>query len=216
MAIKIEFRSCLHAVLATLAATTLAAGSAASQETGTFTMTQAGNQIGTETFTRSGEMLSTELEVAGQGRIATTSVLGDEGVVTRIELRILPPGDGDVEPLQSLAAEFRDDSVHVEQPIGTLAASAEAMKGTIPYVNPSPSYLEQIVRRARAVGGSDVTVQVWAPGPAGGRVAEAKVTFNGASATLVLGAVSVEIDTDEQGRLLGAEVAAQGLLIERE
>ena len=189
---------------------------ASGQDTGEFVLTQGGNQIGSETFTRSAELLETELRVTGQGTIATVATLGDAAMVDRVELRILPPGDAGAEPLQTLAAEFRGDSVFVEQPIGTAGATAGAGAGTIPYINPSPSYLEQIVRRARSLDGSDVTVQIWAPGPNGGQVAPAPVTCEGDRATLTLGAVTINITTDADGRLLGAEVPAQGLTIERQ
>lgn len=211
-------RSARTAALAVAAgfALTLAHAPAAGQETGTFVVTQGGSELGTETFTRSGSTLETELTIAGQGTLATTATLGAEATVGRVELRILPPGSPDAEPTQTLAAEFRQDSAYLEQPIGVDAGSTDAAAGTIPYINPSPSYMEQIIRRARWVDGSEVTVQIWVPGPDGGRVTPAHVTFEGDSASLTLGDVTVDITTDADGRLLSAEVPAQGLTIERQ
>lgn len=189
---------------------------AAAQDTGTFTLTQNGNQIATESFTRTADRLETQLDVTGQGIMASTSTLGADATVSRVELRVLPPGDPDADPLQSTAADFQGDSVHFEEPIGTEMGSVAASEGTVPYLNPSPSYMEQIVRRARAMGGSEVTVQIWIPGPGGGQVVPAQVAFADAGTTLTLGQATVEIETDDEGRLLSAEVPAQSLVIERQ
>ena len=207
---------------AAIAATVALAGATlttpgAAQSTGTFTLEQGGEQIATESFTRSGERLETELVMTGQGIIATEAVLDDDATVTRLEFRILPPGDPDADPLQSMAAEFEGDSVHVEQPVGTASASGTAPDGAVPYVNPSPSYLEQILRRARAMGASEATVDIWGPGQGAGQLGQAQVTFEGEeTATLSLGGVAMEIETDGEGRLLRAEIPAQQLVIERQ
>ena len=186
------------------------------QETGTFTLNQGGNPIATESFTRTGDQLETQLEIPGQGTMATVASLNSDASVSRVELRVLPPGDPDAEPLQSLAAEFQDGTASVEQPIGTAAGSLDAETGTVPFLNPSPSYLEQILRRARAIGGSEVSVPVWSPGQGGGQVVPAQVTFDGETAALTLGSVTFDVTTDEAGRLMGAEIPAQGVVIERE
>ena len=207
----------LAAVLATGAIILATAAPAAAQESGTFVLTQNENEVATEEFTRTGDQLETQLSIAGQGIIATTATLGDEATVSRVELRVLPPGEPDAEPLQSTAAEFGSDSVHVEQPIGSAAAAAAATAGTVPYLNPSPSYMEQILRRARALGGSEVTVQIWVPSQGPGQVVPAQIAFaDDGTATLNLGAATIEVETDEDGRLLSAPVPAQGIAIERQ
>lgn len=208
-------RASVFAVVGSLALASAALAPAAAQDTGTFVLTQGGNQIATETFTRTGDRLETRLDVTEQGIMTTEATLGGAGTVSRMELRVLPPGSPDAEPLQTIAADFRADSVHVEQPIGTATAATAVAEGTIPYLNPSPSYMEQILHRARAIGGADVTVQTWIPGPGGGQVVPAQVTFDGDAASLALGPATIEIETDADGRLLGAEVSAQELVIER-
>ena len=206
---------------ALLAATALAAAlgtaaPAAAQESGTFVLIQNGTEIARESFTRSDGTLATQLEIPDQGVVDTEAVIGAEATVDRMEIRALPAGDPDAEPLQSTAAEFRGDSIFVEQPIGTDVAATAAPSGTIPYLNPSPSYMEQILRRARAVGGSEVTVQIWVPGQGAGQTVPAQVAFSGdGSATLTLGTAAIQLQTDETGRVLAGEVPAQGLVIER-
>lgn len=189
---------------------------AVAQDTGRFVLTQDGDQIATETFTRVEGQLETRMDVSDQGVMESVSTLNPDATVSRIELRVLPADSPDAEPLQTIAADFQADSVHYEQPIGTEVGATAAPEGTIPYLNPSPAYMEQILRRARAVGGTEVTVQVWVPGPGGGQVMPAEVAFGEEGATLVLGPATVEIETDEAGRLLGAEVPAQSLVIERQ
>ena len=206
----------LAAVLAVVGMT-LSHDAASAQQSGSFVITQNDSQIATETFTRTASQLETELSVTGQGTIATTATLGENATVTRLELRILPPGSPDAEPIQSIAAEFRADSVHVEQPIGTVSGSAPASGGVVPFVSTSPSYMGQILRRARAMGGDEVTVQIWVPGQGAGQVLPVGVTVGEESgATLTLGAATVELETDDEGNIVGAEVPAQNLVIERQ
>ena len=207
----------LVAALAAASGMALATGPAAAQESGTFVLTQNGEEIATEEFTRTDDMLETEMTVPGRAVIATDATLADDGIVERLEIRVFPPDAPEADPVQTTAAEFRSDSVFVEQPIGTSAAAQPAVLGTVPFMNPSPSHLEQMLRRARALGGSNVTVQIWIPTQAAGQVAPAQVAFNDdGSATLSLGSVVFELETDEEGRVLGGEVPSQGLVIERQ
>lgn len=190
----------------------------AAQETGTFTLTQNGNQVATEAFTRTSDHLKTQLTVPGQALILTDATLTEDAMVSRLEIRVLPPGSGpDGDPIQTTAASFGPDSVHVEQPIGTAAGGLPAVRGTVPYLNPSPSHMEQIIRRARALGGKDVAVQVWAAGRGVGQVVEAQVAFHDdGGATLSMGGTPIELELDAQGRLIHGEVASQNLVIERQ
>lgn len=205
------------AALAVASGLALAAPPAAAQETGTFVLTQNGNQIATETFTRSADRLETELAVTGRARIATEADLADDAMVDRVEIRVFPPGSPDADPIQTTAADFGADSVHVEQPIGTPTAGQPAVRGTIPFMNPSPAHMEQIVRRARALHGDNVTVQIWVPSQGAGQVIPAQVTFNDdGSATLGLGSTAVELQLDDQGRLTHGEIPSQGVVIERQ
>ena len=209
-----------RALLVALAAASgmaLATGPAAAQESGTFVLTQNGNEIATEEFTRTGDTLDTEMTVPGRAVIETNATLAGDATVERLEIRVFPPASPEADPLQTTAAEFRSDSVFVEQPIGTATAAQPAVLGTVPFMNPSPSHLEQMLRRARALGGSNVTVQVWIPTQGAGQVAPAQIAFNDdGSATLSLGSVVFELQTDEDGRVLGGEAPAQGLVIERQ
>jgi hypothetical protein len=204
-------------VVALAAAGTALAAPVAAQETGTFTLTQNGTEVASEAFTRSDDMLRTEMTIPGQALIVTEATLAEDAIVDRLEIRVHPPNSPDADPLQSTAAEFANDSVRVEEPIGSEAIGQPAVRGTVPFLNPSPSHLEQMLRRARALGGSNVTVQIWVPSQGPGQVVPAQVAFNdNGTATLTLGSVAFELETDDEGRLLGGEVPSQGLTIERQ
>ncbi len=206
----------LIVALATASGMALAAPAAA-QETGTFTLTQNGTEVASEAFTRSDDVLETEMTIPGQALIVTEATVTEGAVVDRLEIRVMPPGSPDADPLQSTAAQFANDSVHVEEPIGSEPMSQPAVRGTVPFLNPSPAHLEQILRRARALGGNNVTVQVWVPAQGPGQVVAGQVAFHDDdTATLSLGSVAFELETDDVGRLLGGAVPSQGLTIERQ
>jgi len=86
--------------------------------------------------------------------------------------------------------------------------------GLVTYVNPSPSAMEQIVRRARAMGGDSAQVPIL--GADNGQLGEVAVRFVGAdSAILSLGPVVLRMRVDRAGSLLGGTVPSQGLVITR-
>ncbi len=204
-------------VVALAMAGTALAAPAAAQESGTFTLSQNGTEVASEEFTRTGDVLETAMTIPGRALIQSEATLADDAAVARIEIRVFPPGQPDAPPLQTTAAEFGDDSVHVEQPIGTDMGGQPAPLGTVPFLNPSPAHLEQMLMRALAQGGGEQTVEIWMPAQGAGQVAPAQVAFGEeGTATITLGTVSFEIETDDEGRLLGAEVPSQGLVIERQ
>ena len=205
--------------LATAAALLLGLASAASAqapETGTFTLIQNGTVIATETFTRSPTLLETELEIVNQATLQARGTLRPDATISRLAVRVFGPGGITGEPVQTSAVNFADGRATFEQPIGEPAGEPKDVgEGVVPYVNPSPSFMEQILRRARTVGGDTVGLSVWTPAPGGGQVIGAVVAFDGDGGTLSMGGVAVEITTDAAGRLLSARVPAQSLLVER-
>jgi hypothetical protein len=206
--------------LAATAILALAAASAAvgqQPESGTFTLTQNGATIATETFERSARVLETELTVVNQATLQTHATLRPDATVGRLAVSVFGPGGATGEPVQTSAVRFENGTATFEQPVGTPAGEpTEVDAGAVPYVNPSPSFMEQILRRARAMGGDSVAVPVWTPGPGGGRMTTATVVFAERTATLTLGPVAIEATTDAVGRLLSARVPAQALVIARE
>jgi hypothetical protein len=196
----------------------IAAPSGAAAERGEFTLRQAETVIATERFTRSGDRVESELVFPGQVRIVYTATLAPDATVPRIELQAFPAaGSADAAPAQRSVATFRSDSVFTETTTGdsTQTARHAATPGALPYLNPSPVMMEQILRRARVIGGEQVEVPVYVAG-SGGQVVPATVSFQGTGAASInLGGVEVVISTDAAGRILSGTVPAQNVSIER-
>ncbi|MBW3552403.1 MAG: hypothetical protein KY466_02770 [Gemmatimonadetes bacterium] len=208
----------IRTAAAALLAVAFAASPAAAQEaeTGTFVLTQNGTVIATETFTRSAALLRTELDVIDQATLQTRGTLRPDATISRLAVRVFGPGGVTGEPVQTSAVNFADGLATFEQPIGEpVGEPKEVEPGAVPYVYPSPSLMEQILRRARAVGSDTLAVPVWTPGPGGGRVIGAVVAFHGEGGTLAMEGVAIEITSDAVGRLLSARIPAQSLVIER-
>ncbi|HSH46706.1 MAG TPA: hypothetical protein VK966_12750 [Longimicrobiales bacterium] len=192
-----------------------AAAGAQQPDTGTFSVLQGDAAIATETFSRTADRLETTLEITNQATLVTRSDLAADATIRRMEIEVYGPG-GEGEPIETSAATFAGEGVTLEQPIGTVVTEEPqpAEQGSIPYVNPSPSYMEQILRRARAIGGDEVRVGIWMPGQP---IAETSVVaFDDGAATINLAGIVIEATTDAEGRLLGATIPAQGVTIIRE
>ncbi|HEV2150623.1 MAG TPA: alpha/beta hydrolase, partial [Longimicrobiaceae bacterium] len=142
--------------------------------------------------------------------------LAADATVPRMRFTVLPGRAGDAEPVASGTATFRGDSALVEVR-GPTAAPLQRFapgEGALPYVNLSVAMLEQVVRRARAVGGREVRVPVLSL--SGGSAFTARVAFPAADSAIVeVGGVALRFAADASGRLLGGCVPSQGITMER-
>ncbi|HEX8694169.1 MAG TPA: hypothetical protein VF746_17235 [Longimicrobium sp.] len=187
---------------------------AAAPDRGVFALVQGGTDVFTESFTRTPERLETVLTGPAGNRAAITADLATDATVTRI--RVEEFRRADTVAARTSEAVFMGDSVFLEQ-AGQgppLSARRQIPAGSIPFVNPSPSLLEQIVRRARAIGGSPVQVPIWAAS-GGGQPATATVILEGNQARIQISNVEVQLTLDESGRVFGGGVPVQGLTLER-
>lgn len=195
-----------------------AAAPSSATETGTFALRQGENTLVTERFTRRAGELEAELTTPNGDRVGITAHFRPDASVAHIEVREFERGAAaGSAPARTSSGTFQGDSVQLSQASGdsTETAGRETVRGTVVYVNPSPSLMEQIVRRARAIGGERVEVPVWLPAN-GGQNASATVVFMAPdSAELSLATARIRMRTDAQGRLLGGSIPAQGLTIER-
>ncbi|HEX8359635.1 MAG TPA: hypothetical protein VF613_06000 [Longimicrobium sp.] len=209
--------------LATLAACAGSAGTSApatsaapTVHTGTFIQLRGTDTIARETFTRTATRLQADMRMSGDRRMAYTSDLAADASVTRVELRAYSPG-ADTTAAQRAVVTLRGDSATLEVTPRGGAANTERFSttaGAVGYVNPSPSSLEQIVRRARAIGGDSVQVQI--VGVPGRQTRAVNVRFVGADSAIVsLGGVALHLRTDRAGSMLGGSVPSQGLVITR-
>lgn len=185
-------------------------------ERATFTLVRQGDTVATESFARTPELLDATLTVPNQARLVYSVTLAPDATMRRIEARVLGPAPSDTTPLQRSSAEFRGDSVYAVTFTGDSAQrrATAVPPGTIFYLSPSVALMEQIVRRARAVGGDSVAVPVLLAGT-GGRTLMASVVFAPDSARLVLGPAEARLSVDQAGRVLGGAVPSQSVTIAR-
>lgn len=188
---------------------------------GTFTLVRGADTIGTETFTRGADRLEATFAAGRRSLFRYDAALRPDAGTARIAVTPLAPAVAAAAP--SASATFAGDSVTVRQDgaAGGPATTARraAPPGTVAYVNPSPSLMEQIVRRARALGGAPggapVAVPVFVSGT-GGVGQTATVAFLAPdSARLDLAGVALRFRVDPAGAVLGGTVPAQGLTIVR-
>jgi hypothetical protein len=203
------------AACATAQPGTRAAGTtaAAAPRAGTFYVVQRGDTIASERFTRSATRLDAQLGRKAGPSLVYGADLAADASVTRLEARTYVASD--TAPQQRSVATFRGDSVIVEvMGAGARTNRMATTRGVVPYVNPSPSLLEQILRRGRVLGGDSVAVPILVVG--GGQTLPADVRFMGAdSAVIFLGPVQVRARTDRSGALLGGTVPSQEIVITR-
>ncbi|HET9707908.1 MAG TPA: hypothetical protein VFP39_06370, partial [Gemmatimonadales bacterium] len=91
-------------------------------------------------------------------------------------------------------------------------------KGTLPLLGTSVAFLEQLLRRARAVGGDSVTIPVMQVG-AQASLDVFTVIQNGADSVVLVGAdgnpaLGLHLAVDGQGRILGGVIPASGSRIQ--
>jgi hypothetical protein len=182
-------------------------------DSGVRAILQTGRDVFTERYTRTSERVESVLTAPGLHAMVNLQ-LGPNATVRRLEVRQFSASNA---PQGTVTAEFRGDSVFGEatSPNSAPQVIRQAVPaGSIPFVNPSPVLMEQIVRRARAIGGSPVQVPIWLVA-GGGQSAMSTVTFVEGGATFTLGPVEVSVTLDEQGRINGGNIPQQGLTLAR-
>jgi hypothetical protein len=180
-----------------------------------YLLKQGTTTIATEKVSRSGDRLEAELSLPQQ-RVVYTAALRPDETISRIDVQVFAPS-ASTTPTAVSSAAFQGDSVVLQSKSGdsTRTERRAVARNAVPYLNPSPSLMEQIVRRARAVGGATVEVPLWVPG-SGSAAVSATVTFPEAGkARLSVGGTDIDVTLDASGRVMGGLVAAQNLVIER-
>lgn len=217
-------RSRLVGVLSALAllALTLSAGPStiSAQEAGTYTfrMEVGGQTMGTEVVRRSPVRVEVDLvSLLGPGRVHYVLTVTPDGRVPAMSAAFYGAA-GDTAPAQRVDLRFQDDSAIV-----TLSGRTSRVErlgtrpGAVPYINPSATLLEQLLRRARDLGsavGQVDTVPLFAV--QGGRTTPVVVTWTGAdSATLQLSALRMRAYVSADGDLQSLAIPAQNVTFER-
>ncbi|HEU4556798.1 MAG TPA: alpha/beta fold hydrolase [Longimicrobium sp.] len=199
------------------AALSPAAARAQAGASGAFVMRRGGDTIAVESFRRTATEVRGEIAVKGSVNIPFAMQTGPGASVTGMQLRARAPGAPDsAPPLQRVTVTYAGDSavVVIEGGGQRQTRVVKGAAGAVPIVNPSTVLTEQLLMRARAVGGGDsATVTAFVVGAAS--TFPVRVTFRGDSAVLTLGPAEVRARVDRDGRLLGAVVPSQNLTIDR-
>jgi hypothetical protein len=190
------------------------AGTTRQAETGKFVLSQGGQQVGTEQYTRTATSIEGEMRVVSGQRIRYTARLAD-GIVKQMRLEAFAAADT-TKPSQTAVVQFTADSLRLEtvrngEPVvERLAAPA----GTVPYLNRSAVWMEEMLRRAKATGAATISVAVLSSPQQVGMVS---VTFNGATeAAMTLGDTEIRFKLDERGRILAGDAPAQSFTFVRQ
>ncbi len=212
-------RTIQRAVLAAICAAALSPAAAGAQAgaSGAFVMRRGGDTIAVESFRRTAVDVQGEIGVKGSVNIAFAMQTGPGAAVTGMQLNARAPGAPDsAPPLQRVTVTYAGDSVVVKLEGGGQSNTqvVKGAAGAIPVVNPSAVVIEQLLMRARAMGGRDsATVSGFVLGTTS--VFPGRVAFRGDSAVLTLGPTEVRARVDPAGRLLGAMIPSQNLVIDR-
>ena len=216
---RIRFASIVIMLLAAACATTSPSrGEPTLPEQGTFVFREGTATLVSERFQRSAGALEVELMTPIGVRVVYAARLRPDASVSFIDVRQYAPNApaGDP-PMQHSTGTFEGDTVllSLDRGAGTQAARRSTVRGVVPYINPSPSLMEQVVRRAKALRGRRVEVPVWVPN-GGGENATATVEFTTPdSARLDLAGTRILLRIDAQGRVLGGAIPAQGRTLQR-
>jgi hypothetical protein len=208
---------------ASLGALLLAAAPLAAQtvaDSGTFVIRHGGDTVATEKFSR------TETTIAGTLFLKNSRntfqrynlVVAPDATVPMVEVTVREDADSGrakARLVQRSRVIFREDSAAVDAVIGqrveTLVMGTE--RGAVPYLNLSFAMLEQAVRRSR-VPGAHAMVPFFNLG--GGQTVSGTISPLGAdSLNLALGDVEFHLRVDDVGRVLGARIPAQDVVVDR-
>ena len=192
------------------------AGTAAAEESAarSFVVTHDATTLVVERVTRAGDRVDSDFLDNARGlRIALTMVLAPNALVTRAEITVrMAASPPDAQPVQQLTLAFEPDTVVVSPGAGE-PASAQRIPvppGALPFLNLSVATAEQILLRARSLGGSTAEVPIFLV--MGGQVASSTVRWGGSDdAVLSIGGVDVHARVSAAGEIISADVPAQNV-----
>jgi uncharacterized protein len=179
-------------------------------------------RLGADTFavenmTRTADRLSGEMTGRGIGRLVYSATLGPAAAITALTLRAWPPGaDPERPPAQEVRLTLEGDSVGVviTTPAGTQTQRLGTRLGALLYLNPSFGLTEQMVLRARALGGNPAEVPVFML--QGGQTLGVAVSWPAPdSVAMQFAGSAMRGVVDDAGRLLSVSIPAQNLTVTR-
>jgi hypothetical protein len=213
-----RYLSMALALVAGLAPSRLYAQAAA--DSGMFVIRHAADTVATESFSRTATTITGTLALRNAAATSQwyTAVLAPDGTVPMIELTVRQDADSGRAKGRIVSRArvlLHDHSAAEAEPNGTRNKTFDygTRRGAIPYLNLSFALLEQALRQARA---SSSASQVPLFNLGGGQTVEGKVAALGAdSVSMAIGTVEYHIRLDSAGRLLGARIPAQNVVVDR-
>jgi hypothetical protein len=190
-------------------------------DSGAFIIRRGGDTVATERFTRTDIRLEGTLSLRNpQGTSERYSaVLAPDATVPLIEVTVREGADTGTTRariVQRARVIFKADSAAVDE-VGSAGLVTRVLgteEGAVPYLNLSFALLEQAVRRARLANGG-VRVAFFNLG--GGQTLIARLSPMATdSLQLDIGDTRFLLRVDRAGRLLGAAIPLQNLIVERE
>lgn len=182
----------------------------------TFLMIVGKDTVASDVVTRTPTQVDVDMIYAAGGqRWHYTMAVAPDQRVTSITSAFYRLAQDDTAPYQTAVAEFVGDSVHVKISGNTTRTETiRTTPGAVPYINPSNGMIEQVLRRARAMGGATDTVPMFAM--VGGRTIPVTIAWQGAdSAVLKLASVEMRAAVAPDGSLLGLRVPMQNARVVR-
>ena len=179
-----------------------------------FVVMRNADTLAAERYTRTANTVKGELVIAGAGIRQTYDMsLTPSGTVSRFETaayRVASPADAPA--LQSLVARFDSTGATIEA--GGQTTPHAAPPGILPFINLSGAVIEQILMRAKAIGGvaADVPVLVMA----GGQNTTAGVRWLGADSAIITLGPELRVRVSPTGQFLGGVVPSQGVYFVRD
>jgi uncharacterized protein len=172
--------------------------------------------VSVERFTRTHDRLQGTLLFKSMGtRVTYRLLLGPDATVRFATIERGRAGDSvSAAPERRDIFAFQSDSVTSSLTPGGLQR-LPSRQGAILYVNPSMAMIEQVICRARALGGDSVRVDLFTA--AGGKTIESHVIRRGADSVVVeLGGIAMRLAVNAAGDITGGTIPAQRIVILRD
>ncbi|HET6577885.1 MAG TPA: hypothetical protein VFG66_06155 [Gemmatimonadales bacterium] len=194
-------------------------------DSGAFVIRHAADTVAIERFARTPTGLTGTLEIRNSKSTSQSykAVVAPDASVALIEVTVKerPIKDAEVRVVHSARVVFKEDSAAVDdmsqRGLQTRVFGTE--RGAVPYLNLSFALIEQAVLRSRAPGATAGLVPLFNLGGGergGGQTLDAKVSPLGGDSLLVaIGNIEFRLRIDPAGRVLGARIPAQDVVVER-
>jgi hypothetical protein len=190
-------------------------------DSGLFLIRHGTDTVATERFTRSATRLEGTLTLRNPKGTSErySAVVALDATIPLIEVTVregTASGMRQARIVQRVRVIFKQDSAAVDEvgSAGLITRVLGTEEGAVPYLNLSFALLEQAVRRARLANGG-LRVAFFNLG--GGQTLRATLSPMAAdSVQLDIGDTRIHLRVDSEGRLLGARIPLQDVMVERQ